>query len=99
MRNIFAGLQALIRYASAPAFFALGFANLLLDRSGDPHAGHGGAMAGMASETVQFTSVFEGLLHHPALGSMWLMYFLMGIAHAAPWLPAGGRKCSGEQWP
>lgn len=97
MTKVFAALRALVRYLPAPAFLALGLANFLFAGSGDPHAGHGGAMAGMTQDTDQFTSLFAALLHSPAVSSMWLMYVLMGFAHLSPWLPGGG-KCADRQW-
>lgn len=94
MTKIFAALQALVRYLPAPAFFALGLANFLLAGSGDPHARHGGAMTGMTRDSDQFTSLFAAFLHDPAIGSMWLMYLLIGFAHLSPWLLGGGEPRS-----
>lgn len=89
---LFSILRGLLRYGVTPAFLALAAINFHLETMGAGHGAHHHA-AGRAMAAMPAGAVTEWL-SSPALGSMWLMYLLMALAHAAPFLPkrknAGG---------
>ncbi len=90
-------LRLFVRFAAAPTFFLLAWFNLASAGSLQDH------MAMMGMEAAQDTGAHLGVLLPPAvanaLGSMWLMYALMGVFHSGAWLqlvgshrPAGGAR-------
>lgn len=78
----FSILRALIRYGATPAFLALAIINARFHSMG----GH------MAAPSASPAHEGAGLLRDPSLASMWLMYLLMALAHATPWLPKPNRR-------
>ena len=75
----------LLRLSVAPVFFVLAWINLGLPS----HVMHMGDM----SLSVAGIPLSEGVTQ--ALGSMWLMYVLMGIAHLTPWFSLFRPKSNG----
>ena len=62
------------------------------DTHHDTHKMHGEHGTPHVKATTKTGFDLSQVLNHPALTSMWLMYLLMGLAHATPWLP-GKREC------
>ncbi len=86
-------VRAVINYGVSPVFFGLAIVNYFLEKGGaghhvqaavqtDPHVMHA------AAEASQQAGMIAGSL----LGSMWLMYGLMGLAHILPWLSIKDRQ-------
>jgi len=73
-------LRKAVRYAPFPVFVLLAGINYMLEAHGGGHAGHAMAASMPPGEMPMGGSI---------LGSMWLMYLVMGLAHAGPWLPGG----------
>lgn len=82
MRLIGRFLSGLIAYGTTPLFLLLAAANY-------DHGGHDMAMMGGFGSTPMRHDIFGVMLNHEivsAVMSMWLMWLLMGLAHAGPWI-------------
>lgn len=83
-------LLRLVQYGVTPIFLILAGVNFVLEQNGGGHMAHMAmskpedvAVMGQAPET---TMGLVDMLAMSGLGSMWLMYLLMGLAHLSPWL-------------
>jgi hypothetical protein len=82
MRIIGRILSGLIAYGTTPLFWLLAAANY-------DHGGHDMAMMGGLGSSPMRHDIFGVMLNHEivsAVMSMWLMWVLMGLAHAGPWI-------------
>ena len=74
----------LVRYGVSPVFLLMAVISYIIEHHGGGHA-HMAGMAPMAHD-----SSLAGWLAASGLGSMWIMYVLMALAHVSPWLKTRG---------
>jgi hypothetical protein len=82
MRIIGRFLSALIAYGTTPLFLLLAAVNYDI-------GGHAMAMMGEHGSPSMNHDIFGVMLNHDIVSSvmsMWLMWLLMGLAHAGPWI-------------
>ncbi|MEE9272804.1 MAG: hypothetical protein V3U57_06010 [Robiginitomaculum sp.] len=73
-------IRHFVHYGITPTFLLMAIINFLIERKGGGHMNH------MADPP--FIDMFKiDMFGHFGLGSMWIMYLLMAIAHISPYLP------------
>lgn len=84
-------IRNLIRYLASPVFFFLAWLTWELNRRATDMSGMAGMdMSGMAMpQSATILGIHLGPATVSALGSWWLMYFLMAVFHLGPWFDFG----------
>ncbi|MBX9634732.1 MAG: hypothetical protein K2X44_07095 [Magnetospirillum sp.] len=88
-------IRNIVRFGAAPVFFLLAGFNYLTSTAMAAHMSMMGMDMGSAAGRILGVTVPSEV--NDALGSMWLMYALMGVFHAGAWLRLGAPTGRREQ--